>query len=278
MGGFSPARHHTRPRTRPYEDATASSCPPAPPRAPGCPSEPLYARRRRRPACARIDETCPISTEGGTRRVQLVREGGGRGGETNERRRRRRREVHGAAPRVLRDDPRPARVPGAPPHLPRTKRTRRVPPPRTNRTRRVPPPRTNRTRRRCYLPAERAELSPVDQIFTRCPPPHPFPYASPYRTGPARQRADGTSLYQGLQGPQTTDLKGLQGPQTTDLKGLQGPQATDPKGLTGAGRRRLGANDDLMRGRSTFLVEMNDVSRFTCTPPRSALSLHVPLR
>ena len=85
MGGFSPARHHTRPRTRPYEDATASSCPPAPPRAPGCPSEPLYARRRRRPACARIDETCPISTEGGTRRVQLVREGGGRGGERTPR-------------------------------------------------------------------------------------------------------------------------------------------------------------------------------------------------
>jgi len=28
----------------------------------------------------RRDETCPVSTEGGTRRVQLVREGGGRGG------------------------------------------------------------------------------------------------------------------------------------------------------------------------------------------------------
>jgi hypothetical protein len=26
------------------------------------------------------DETCPVSTEGGMRRVQLVREGGGRGG------------------------------------------------------------------------------------------------------------------------------------------------------------------------------------------------------
>ena len=29
---------------------------------------------------ARRDETCPISTEGGTRRIQLVREGGWRGG------------------------------------------------------------------------------------------------------------------------------------------------------------------------------------------------------
>jgi hypothetical protein len=30
--------------------------------------------------CGRRDETCPVSTEGGTRRVQLVREGGGGGG------------------------------------------------------------------------------------------------------------------------------------------------------------------------------------------------------
>jgi len=29
--------------------------------------------------CGRRDETCPVSTEGGTRRVQLVREGGGGG-------------------------------------------------------------------------------------------------------------------------------------------------------------------------------------------------------
>jgi hypothetical protein len=33
---------------------------------------------------ARRGETCPVSTEGGTRRVQLVREGGGGGGELRQ--------------------------------------------------------------------------------------------------------------------------------------------------------------------------------------------------
>ena len=55
------------------------SGPPREPQAGGLPPSLAPASEQRR------DETCPVSTEGGTRRVQLVREGGGREGAEQRR-------------------------------------------------------------------------------------------------------------------------------------------------------------------------------------------------
>jgi len=73
-------RHHTYRRTHPP------------------PSRRAPARTRIWSICA-VSETCPVSTEGGTRHVQLVREGGGKGRRSARRRRPARAASPTAAPR-----------------------------------------------------------------------------------------------------------------------------------------------------------------------------------
>jgi len=75
-------RPHSPPqRARPARACLSCSCSPLLVRGRsgrGVPRRRL--RMRGRTACGRRDETCPLSTKGGTRRVQLVRGGEGRGG------------------------------------------------------------------------------------------------------------------------------------------------------------------------------------------------------